>query len=379
MLKNLNNCTGCSACYNICPIGAITMNENDEGFLKPFINHDKCTVCGLCEKVCRKDKTAAETEPLAVYAAKNINNEIRKNSSSGGVFYAIGEFFLNNGGVVYGVSFDIDFSVKHVRIEKIEELKTLQGSKYVQSEIGYTFRKVKEDLLNDKKVLFSGTPCQISGLLGYLNGIDLTNLTTVDILCHGVASPLVWENYIKTISKSGKEISNISFRNKKIGWHKFCFSYKLKNQSEKTVIFNDNFYCYLYGMHYILRPACYECKYSKYFRESDITIGDFWGIEKIMPQIDDNIGTSVLFLNSNKGEEMISQIDCLEKVQINKEIALKYNISSPSSKPKDRDTFWDDYKNKTTNYIYKHYFENSLETKVKHYIKQFLIKLNYSW
>jgi len=378
MLSDLNNCTGCGACNNVCPTDAINMKANDEGFLIPVVNYDKCINCGSCERVCSKDKTAKTTEPLIVYAARNKDYEIRKNSSSGGVFYVIGELFLKNGGIVYGVSFDDDFVVKHKRIENIEGLKSLQGSKYVQSDTGYSFRKVKEDLQKGRKVLFSGTPCQVSGLLECLNGLDKSNLTTIDILCHGVGSPLVWHDYIRVLSNSENKISDINFRNKKIGWHRFCFSYK-NNRSEKVVMFADDFYCNLYDKHYILRPACFECKYSKYFHESDITIGDFWGVDKLMPDMDDNMGTSVLFLNNKKGIEILNRVDGLEKVEISKEMALKYNINSPSFLPKDRDDFWEKYNNETYDYICNNYFESSLKIKAKHLLKELLIKFNYSW
>ena len=197
MIKSTNKklCTGCAACYSICPVRCISMQEDSEGFLYPVVEKDKCTSCKKCETVCPAIVQRNERKPLYVYAAKNLNEEIRRQSSSGGIFTLIAESIIQEGGVVFGARFNENWEVVHDYTETIEGLAAFRGSKYVQSRIGNTYLSAKDFLLAGRKVLFSGTPCQIAGLKAFLQD-DYDNLLTVDLVCHGVPSPLVWKRYL---------------------------------------------------------------------------------------------------------------------------------------------------------------------------------------
>ena len=188
-------CTGCAACYSVCPVQCISMKEDAEGFLFPIIDEEKCTKCSLCEKTCLSIMQGKERKPLNVYAAKNPNEEIRKESSSGGIFTLLAEHVINKGGVVFGARFNEDWEVIHDYTETVKGLAAFRGSKYVQSRIGDMYKTAKDFLEKDRNVLFSGTPCQIAGLKAFLRK-DYDNLLTVDLVCHGVPSPLVWKRYL---------------------------------------------------------------------------------------------------------------------------------------------------------------------------------------
>lgn len=315
------NCTGCMACYNKCPNNAISIVYNEAGFYTPQINKEKCTNCGLCSFVCPQTKEVQpKEEPTHCYAVM-ADDEIRKNSASGGVFALIAQEYLRNGGYVCGAAFSDNFKhVSHIIIDKEEDLVKLQNSKYVQSNIGKVFSEIKSLLESGKDVLFGGTPCQVAGLNNYL-GKHYDNLLTMDLVCHGIPSPLVWEMYLVALSKN-KKISNILFRNKKNGWH-----YK----SEVEIIFDnkilkkrikDNLFYRAFFEHLILNEACYNCKYANLQRPADITIGDFWGIERKDAELNDEKGTSLLIINNPKGQKIVNEIK--DKFKKFKEFDIDY-------------------------------------------------------
>ena len=216
--KNRADCTGCSACKNICLKSCITMERDDEGFLYPKINHDACINCGRCESVCPSLNFKA-TMPTAlpdVFAAVYPNEKVRRHSSSGGAFTALSELILNDGGIIFGAGFDEKWRVVHTAAENLDELENLRGSKYVQSEIGDVYKRVKVELKKDRPVLFSGTPCQCAGLKSFL-GKDYDNLLTVDVICHGTPSPMLWEKYLEHHAQS-HDIAHVNFRSKRFGW-----------------------------------------------------------------------------------------------------------------------------------------------------------------
>lgn len=204
-------CSGCSACYNICPRQCIAMDEDSNGFLYPSVDFSRCIDCHLCEKVCPFFYSSNERFPLLTYAAKNSNEKVRINSSSGGIFSSLAKRIILDGGIVYGARFDKDWNVVHASAETLEELVLFRGSKYLQSDIGKIYIDVRENLNNGRMVLFSGTSCQIAGLKKYLRR-DYLNLISVEILCHGVPSPLVWKKYLKGVSAS-KQVVSVNFRN----------------------------------------------------------------------------------------------------------------------------------------------------------------------
>ena len=301
-------CTGCMACINSCPNNAIEIIKNKEGFLCTKINEEKCTKCGLCKNNCPANKVySAKYENPEFYAAFNLNEEDRKNSSSGGIVSLIAKNVFNKHGVVYGANFE-NKVLKHIRIESEKDLYKIIGSKYLQSEIGDILKVVKEDLDKGKQVLFTGTPCQIEGLKSYLN-TEYENLICVSIICHGVPSPEVFKRYLEEKErKNNKQIKNVKFRNKSFGWHNYCISYE-NEKVEDIVPFTDDTYMNGFLSNYILRESCYNCqmKFNKKSR-SDIILGDYWGIENVFPEMDNDKGVSAVIVNSKIGKIIFEEI-----------------------------------------------------------------------
>ena len=301
-------CSGCSACANMCPHNCIEMQFDNEGFLYPKVNYGKCTNCGLCEKSCPIINPISANNTPKVYAAYNKNEEIRLNSSSGGIFTLIAEHVLRLDGVVFGACYNNKFEVVHSYTESIEGLEKFRGSKYVQSSIGNTYKKAKVFLDEGKVVFFTGTPCQIGGLLAYLRK-NYDNLYTQDLICHGAPSPMVWGRYVKYREKcAGAPTQRTFFRNKKYGWKMYSVQFEFSNCTEyikhlREDVFMKGFLSDLY-----LRPSCHKCSFKAEHRPSDITLADFWGIENVLPEMDDDKGTSVIMINSNKGRLLFNGV-----------------------------------------------------------------------
>lgn len=300
-VKDKKDCCGCYACAQICPKQCIELIADNEGFSYPKVDRDVCIDCGLCERVCPVINQRDCREPLAIYATKHTNHETRMNSSSGGVFSLLAEHVLTEGGVVFGAKYDEEFNVVHGYTEKIQELKMFQGSKYVQSFIGDTFSHAKQFLVDGRKVLFAGTPCQIAGLKNFLQK-EYDNLLTLDIICHGVPSPAVWQKY-KDELKEGEGIvslKKVNFRDKTRGWDNYSCSYTIGYENdEETVSINHHKdpYMRLFIANYSLRPSCYNCPAKAGRSGSDITLGDCWGIKRIEKTFDDNKGVGVCVIN----------------------------------------------------------------------------------
>lgn len=328
-ITDKKDCTGCFACISICPQDCITMESDEEGFWYPQIDREKCTDCGCCETVCPILQTRqVESKPFA-YACYNKDENVRKDSSSGGLFTLIAEHVMDQGGIVFGVCFDEDFNVLHSSAEKQEDLHKFRGSKYAQSQIGTTFRQAKEIFETGRQVMFTGTPCQIAGLKSYLQK-DYDNLFCMDIICHGVPSPQVWQKYKQYRRSVDYAVpQNISFRHKKEGWKRFAVQFKYANGTEYLQPFTKDFYMKAFLKNVCLRPSCYDCHFKSLQRESDVTLADFWGVQEIMPDMDDDKGTSLIFVHSEKGKELLGRIRnniVLKETDINK--AVSYNPSA---------------------------------------------------
>lgn len=343
-IKEKDKCSGCHACYSICPKQAITMVEDEKGFKYPVINKELCVNCNLCEKVCPIILNKENKNKVEAYMAINLNDKTRKESSSGGVFTLIAEIILDKKGYVFGAMINKDLKVVHSYVDKKEGLIKFRGSKYVQSNIGNSYKVVKEKLDNDEYVLFTGTPCQVEGLYSYLKK-EYDKLYTQDIVCHGVPSPLVYEKYIESLEKTHKnKITEICFRNKDNGWKNYNFRIGLKNNKKITEVSAQNIYMKAFLKDIILRDSCYNCSFKKKNRNSDITLADFWGIDKIDKEFDDNKGTSLVIVNSKKGNELFNDIK--DKIKFRKtdfEEAIKYNPSMIKSVkiPKERKKFFE--------------------------------------
>lgn len=339
------NCTGCHSCYNICPTKSIEMKYDKEGFLYPNVNKSKCTNCDLCNKVCpliNKNKEIYN-HPIA-YSCINQDEKIRINSSSGGIFTVIATYVLENKGVVFGVKFDEDFNVVHDYIESIEDLYKFRGSKYTQSKIGTTYSEAKQFLNQGRIVLFTGTPCQIDGLKRFL-GKEYNNLICQDIICHGVPSNYIWD-YYKNIRRKNRLISNINFRDKQFGWQKYSVRFDYKDGSFDLIMQRDDYFMKCFLSDLCLRPSCYSCNYKSIHRKSDITLADFWGVEKVEPEMFDDKGTSIIFINSSKGKQIFEEINSkIYYKKVNIDDVIKYNPYAVrgAKYPKGRDIFLKKY------------------------------------
>ena len=357
-----NKCTGCMACKNACPRNAIEIQENNEGFLYPKIKKEYCVNCNICKKVCPVENCLKENEnEIEVYACKNKNDEIRLKSSSGGVFTLIANTILEQGGIVFGAKFDENFEVIHNWTDNKEGLEVFRCSKYLQSKIGNSYKKVKEFLEEGKKVLFTGTPCQVEGLLAFLRK-DYENLYTQDIICHGVPSPKVWRKYLEHKRKLNNEMpKEINFRRKDIsGWYNYKVNFKY-NKFEENENVDENFYMRMFLRNYDLRKTCYNCNFKKEKRLSDITVADFWGITEVNTEIYDEKGVSAILINSEKGKKIFETIkEHLIFSKENIEDIKKYNPSFVVSSPynEKREEFFEDLNNKSFEELMEKFSKN---------------------
>lgn len=331
-ITDRSKCNGCHACYSICPRSCIEMKADSEGFLYPRADKERCVECGLCSKVCpiENGKSRSESGTVLGYAVMNNDEEIRLKSSSGGVFTLIAKQIINSGGVVVGAAFADDFrSVHHIIIDSENEIEKLRGSKYVQSRISDTYKRTKQELEKGRKVLFTGTPCQIGGLLSYL-GKPYDDLFTQDIVCHGVPSPMIWSDYVDIREKAaGSQTSNLSFRNKSTGWKSYSVSFEFSNGSNYMQRSLSDNYMKGFLKDIYLRPSCYSCAFKTKDRQSDITLADFWGIQTVMPEMDDNKGTSFVWIHSEKGRKLFEEIKPQVVFKpVEPDTALKFNVSA---------------------------------------------------
>lgn len=357
---NKEDCCGCSACCNICPTQAICMKPDEEGFLYPDIDQELCVECGRCINICPlicegsyKEKTIPE-----FLAAKHKSEEVLMNSSSGGAFTAISDAILREGGVVYGADYDDEFHVLHKRAENHEQRNRMRISKYVQSDTGDIFQQIRKDLIDKRKVLFTGTPCQNAGLRGYMGNSPLVeNLYLCDVICHSIPSPLVWEDYKRLLEKEyGGKLTSIQFRSKIIDWSrencKKAFIFTTSNSEE--IHKDERFYQLFFSERTITRPSCGKCQFTDINRASDITIADYWGIEKYAPEWMDKKGVSVILINNEKGAELFKK--CSEELKYEKrpkEEALteQQRLSEPIKFSESRKKFWDDYRKYGLEYV----------------------------
>ena len=380
--QNNLKCCGCTACYAVCHKNAITMQADCEGFKYPVIDKDKCIDCGLCCKVCPLDIKLEKAEDKEIAFACTAKDEnFTKRSSSGGIFAMLANMFIEKQAVIYGAAFDGDWNVKHIRVDKKDDLKKLYASKYVQSDMGDNFKAVKTDLDSGKKVLFAGTPCQVAGLKSYLSK-DYDNLTTVDFICHGVPSPLVWKCYINEKAASLKsKITDISFRDKKDGWKDFSFFVKTENGNTHYENAEDNIYMKGFFKDLYLRPSCYDCKFKTLNRVSDVTLADFWGIDKVLPEMYDERGVSLCWTSSKKGSEILAEAleqTIYQKVDLQK--AVRHNPPAINSvnMHRNREKFFKDFtksKDDVTKLIEKYYDTRSLRKRLSYKIRMKLKSL----
>jgi ferredoxin len=326
-IRDKKKCCGCSTCAQRCPRQCITLKEDHEGFLYPYVDITHCIDCKLCEKVCPFLQPEQEQKPLLVYAAIHKDESTRMQSSSGGIFSLLSEQVIARGGVVFGARFDEQWEVMHDYTETLEGLAAFRGSKYMQSRTGNSYNDAERFLKEGREVLFSGTPCQIAGLKHFLNK-EYKRLLTVDLICHGVPSPKVWRMYLHALKPSWT-VSEVNFRSKQSGWKRYSICMRFASPTDNNIttishpfyedVFMRGFLSNLY-----LRPSCYECQAKKGKSGSDITIADYWGIEHVLPEYDDDKGVGLVFLNTEHGHKNFPH-DLAIHTETGYEEAVRYN------------------------------------------------------
>lgn len=375
-ITDKTQCCGCGACSGICPTGCIEMRRDEKGFFYPAVNGDKCLDCGKCEKVCpvpvwrQRENTPAR---LVTYAAAAKNEEIKMNSSSGGIFSLLAESVVQDGGVVFGAVFESPDSVIHAAAASEEEIAPMRGAKYIESDLKNTFSEIKELLKNGRKVLFSGTPCQTAGLKSFL-GKDCDSLFCVSFICNSVASSFVFRDYLKeTEKRAGKRAVKVNFRDKTTGWLNYASSFSVEfgdGSIHREQGSADLFKSALVNR-IITRPICSDCPFRKYERAADITLGDFWGIEKTYPELSDNNGVSLAVVHTEKGSELLSRIGEkaeLHEVDITK--AVEYNPAFYIQTPphRSRNMFWANYGKMSVCENLSACFDSGIKNRLKRFV-----------
>lgn len=364
LITNKNQCCGCTACYSICPKNAIKMEYDEEGFLYPSINSDLCVDCGMCKSVCAFQNGYEKHPVIKGYALKHKNMDIRMTSRSGGAFAGLSYHILSLGGVVYGAVYGDNYSVKHFRCTDEKDLSKIQGVKYIQSEMNDIFSDVKSDLKSGKYVLFSGTTCQVAGLLAFLKNTDTAKLYTADLICHGVPNNMIWQEFLHwNERKYNGKLTDAKFRDKSYGWKPHFESVTINGKKHRTKRF-----CLMFYENDILRPSCYECKYASLDRAGDFTLGDFWGIKKQYKDMFDKTGCSLFLINTKRGEELFDKIShnfILKDADVVKASFPNPNLRFATPLPKNREYFWKLYRTYDFDKVMKIYNRKIFKSRVK--------------
>lgn len=378
-IKNKADCCGCTACTSICPKECIEMIKDDEGFAYPNVKKEKCIECNLCVKVCpiiNNSKEVKKEQKAFLISIKN--EEIRRQSTAGGAFTGIAEYVLDKNGIVYGAAFDESFKVNHIYVENKEDLYKFRGSKYVQSDLKYTFKEVKTFLEQGREVCYSGLPCQIEGLKSFLRK-EYSNLITVDVACHAVPSPLVWEKYLNYIKNkfNASKITKAIFRDKS----KYGYKYSMMTIETDAGVYSQGIdtdpYLRAFFNDLSDRPSCYKCEFKKQYRVSDFTIWDCFIVEDFDKSLDDDKGTTRVLIHSEKGYEIFNNIK--EKYNL-KEVESQHLVKNVKEmfysvdENKLRKKFFKDINNMKEEEFFQKYFPINLRAKLESFIRKFLAK-----
>lgn len=370
-----NNCCGCSLCEYVCPKNAIKM-VTDNGFVYPEIDNELCVDCKKCQKLCPIIKNCGQNAQQKCYAARHKDKSVINASSSGGVFTALSDYILNENGIIFGAAFTDEMKLVHTTAETSEERDKMRGSKYIQSNCTGIYAKIDSELAKNRPVLFCGTPCQVGAVRNAFP--DRKNLYLADIICHGVPTPLVWEKFVDFIeSKYGQKLSDYKFRNKENGWRTYSALAQFKNG--KTMRENNftGSYIELFRYDVCIRSSCTVCPYASTSRPGDITIGDFWGIENIFPDIDDNKGVSAVICNNEKGAKLLDSVkDSLELYQcdIGDISAKQPNMSKPSKPSVKAEAFIHDLNNMPFDSVLRKYTRVGIRQRTVDIAKKILRK-----
>lgn len=396
-IKEKRNCCGCNACYDVCPKDAITLSTDIEGFWYPRVDIDKCINCGLCERTCPQLHIETlkknDFEYPVCFAAIHKNIEVRFGSTTGGLFSALAEQMYREGGYVGGAIYNKDFSVSHFISNNPSDLTLLRQSKYSQSQTCGIYKEVKRLLVAGEKVLICGTPCQMAALRRFLNK-DYENLIIVDFICKSITSPKFYAKYLDYWErKVGSQLVSFKFKDKELGWRSLVKRFDFKNGKTMYSRAQDNdLYSMAYHGNIVSRPSCYSCQFKGFPRMSDITIADFWGVEKYayLKDIDDNAGTSAVMCNSSKGLTFYKQLKNITSLETTIEKILPGNpalLHEQKMPMMNRDAFFRDLDRKAIEEVVPHYFsfhekerrfKTQFKKKVKSIIKPFILALRYS-
>lgn len=376
-LVTKNKCMGCGACYNACRSDAIKMEADYTGFLYPVVDENKCIDCKLCEKACPQLSTIKDSviNPKA-YIAQNKDDEIRRQSTSGGAFTAIANEVIKQGGVVFGAAFEEDYTVRHISVENEKELEKFRNSKYVQSDIGETYKSAKEYLLKGRKVCFSGTPCQIHGLKKYL-GKDFDNLITVDVMCRAVPSPKVFKKYLDDRYRKYPNMEKVVFRDKARGYSYSTLSIYDKNKNLYRGGSEYDQWLRIFFKGFCNRESCFDCNFQTGNRISDFTLWDCWGTQNYSPKMDDNKGTTNVIVWTSKGLELFNSINSLRIKEIGIEnIDASLERGAMPRPVLDKEEFWNDVEKMEADAFLTKYVPLSMKVRVKSLVRQTIWRLH---
>lgn len=387
-ITNKVDCCGCNACGDVCGKKAISFKTDIEGFWYPEVDKEKCVDCGLCEKVCpiiniKELKKNDYPQPAHTIAAINRNMRVRWNSTSGGAYSAMAETILEENGYVSGAIYNDGFTGVHNYVtNNPQDLEKLRSSKYLQSNAEGLFKQIKELLIKGEKVLACGTPCQMAALRSFLRK-DYENLVIVDFICRGVNSPKVYRAYLDSLEKKyNSKVVYVKAKNKELGWRNLTRKVTFENGQSYYGVFMDDDFRRGYHTNVFCRPSCYECKFKGFPRIADITIADYWGIEKVDRNLDNNIGTSMILLNSKKGECFFERCaPKLEYIETNLDSVLPGNkaiFQSINSSKLDRDIFFKDLDDNDFDYVVQKYFPKNKSQQQRSFIlliRSFIRKL----
>lgn len=385
-------CSGCRACASVCSKNAISFMPDSEGFLIPNIDDVLCIECGLCVKTCPAltPKEIEQDYSHKAFALQYHDENVRKNSASGALFPAFANYFINSlHGYVCGCILDENLIAKHIVSNQWSQVLRMQDSKYVQSDMSSCVNEIVALLRAGKYVLFTGTSCQVKGLHSALETkrVDATKLLTIDFFCHGVPSPMIWSDYVRTFEqKNGQKIEGYKFRNKTYGWGKgnaargtsFLSTWLYKGKCHEKSSLLARIWPRIFFSNLCLRLYCHSCPYTKVDKPADITMGDFWGVEQFRPNFDDHQGCSLAITHCEKAEKILKELSNVEllEVSIDEVIKRQSNAFAPSKPHHLRDEFWRDYANNGFEYLLPKYFCYTGKGRLKAFMKYVLFKLH---
>lgn len=373
-ITDKHSCCGCASCVQSCPKQCIKFDEDEQGFRYPIVDTEKCIDCGICEKVCPCLNQGSPKDPIKVYAALYPNEPVRLKSSSGGIFSMLAERIISEGGVVFGARFDANWEVVHDFAEDIEMLDSFRGSKYLQSRIGETYKQAHAFLKEGRKVLYSGTGCQIAGLKRFLRK-EYENLLTVEIVCHSVPSPLVWRKYLQEIS-NGNPIQKVNFRDKSSGWSHYSYSIVIEHSGGTYREPASGNYMRGLTSNLTTRPSCSQCPTRNGRSGADIVLGDCWGVWNLIPSFDDNKGISLVVSLTQKGEDSILGLG-VELSELSMSVLQKYNAGLADSHPLNpkHDIFFEKVQNRDNLKALLQKYVNPQSSLVKGRIKNAIVRI----